>query len=191
MDERQEEARDAVRFHTWSGYYDKDDVFDLVNDEIYEAASEDEEWLRWAVDQEFRRKRDAERSWPAITDCDRLDQVFEFLRSRGILTRHRCGLTMQDGLHVIGQLFEEAGGLGSSLIGYCFYHLQDMEAAMWGDVGLWLAFGSFPPSQEQATEVGRLVRKESEEVAFTVEWADTAYSRILLKGFRWQRRGPI
>jgi hypothetical protein len=191
MDEQREEARDAIRFRVWSGYYDQDEVFDIVNDEVYEADGEDEEWLRRAIGREFRRKREAEREWPAITDCDRLDRVFESLRGQGILAQHRCGLTIQDGLDVIDQLYNEAGDKQSSLIGYCFYHLQDMEAAMWGEVGLWLAFGSFPPSHERAIQVGQLIRKEFERAGFAVEWDGTAESRMLLKGFRWQRRSPV
>src|SRR5207237_1257540 len=129
-------------------------------------------------------------SWPAVTSCDHLDRVFESLRSQGILTRHRCGLTIQDGLDVVDELYAEAGGKRSALVGYCFYHLQDMEAAMWGEVGLWLAFGSFPPSRECAVAVGQMVREEFERAGFAVEWDGTADTRLLLKGFRWQRRSP-
>jgi len=190
MDERREEAQDALRFRIWSGYYEPDEVFDIVNDEVFEEDGENEDWLRQAIDLEFRKKRKAEQEWPAVTDCDRLDRVFESLRGQGILTRHRCGLTIQDGLGVIDQLYKEAGGEQSGLVGYCFYHLQDMEAAMWGEAGLWLAFGGFPPSQGRAVQVGQLVRKEFEQAGFTVEWDGTSNSRILLKGFRWQRRSP-
>jgi hypothetical protein len=66
-----------------------------------------------------------------------------------------------------------------------------MEAAMWGEVGLWLAFGSFPPSPERAAQVGQIVRKAFEQAGFTVEWDGRAESRLLLKGFRWQRRSPV
>jgi hypothetical protein len=191
MNEQREEARDAIRFRVWSGYYDQDEVFDITYDEIYEGDGEDEKWLRRAVAREFRRKREAERNWPAVTDCDRLDRVFESLRGMGVLAQHRCGLTIQDGLEVIDQLYSEAGGKQSGRSGYCFYHLQDMEAAMWGEVGLWLAFGSFPPSREQAVEVGQLLRKELDQIGFAVEWDGTAESRLLLKGFRWQRRSPV
>lgn len=191
MDEQHEEALDALRFRIWSGYYDQAEVFDIVYDEVYEADGEDEEWLRRAIDQEFRRKREAERGWPAVTDCNRLDRVFESLRGQGILTRHRCGLTIQDGLEIVDQLYFEAGGERSGLIGYCFYHLQDMEAATWGDTGLWLAFGSFSPKHDRVAKVGQVIRREFEQAGFTVEWDGTAGSRMLLKGFQWQRRSPV
>lgn len=130
MDEGHEEASDNIRFRVWSGYYDQDEVFDIVTDEVDEADGEDEEWLRGAIDREFGRKREAERDWPATTDCDRLDRAFESLQGRGILTRHRCGMTIQDGLDVIDRLDNDAGDKRSDLVGYCYYHLQDMEAAM-------------------------------------------------------------
>jgi hypothetical protein len=189
MDERREEARADIRFRVWSGYYDADEVFDIVDDEVFESDGE-EEWLRRAVAREFRKKREAERRWPTVTDCDRLDGVFESLRGRGILVRHRCGLTIQDGLDVVADLYREAGGRRSGLSGYCFYHLQDMEGAMWGDGGLWLAFGSFPPSRKRAVAVGQLLREEFERAGFAVEWDGSAAARLLLKGFRWQRRSP-
>jgi hypothetical protein len=190
MDERRAEARDSIRFHVWSGYYGADEVFDIVDEDVFEADDEDQAWLRRAVAREFRKKREAERGWPAVTACERLDGVFDALRERHVLTRHRCGLTIQDGLAVIEDLYAEAGGERSALRGYCFYHLQDLEAALWGEVGLWLAFGSFPPGRERAAEVGRLVREEFERAGFKVEWDGTAASRLLLKGFRWQRRSP-
>jgi hypothetical protein len=190
MDERRAEALDSIRYHVWSGHYDRDEVFTIVDEDVFESKGENEAWLGRAIAREFRKKREAERDWPAVTTCDRLDRVFESLGSRGILTRHRCGLTIQDGLDVIDGLYVEAGGKRSGLVGYCFYHLQDMEGAMWGEVGLWLAFGSFPPSRKGAIAVGQLVREAFERVGFPVEWDGTADSRILLKGFCWQRRSP-
>src|SRR3712207_331185 len=126
MDERRTEALDFIRYYVWSGYYDQDEVFDIVNDEVFESDGEDESWLRQAISREYPKKCEAERSWPAVTSCDRLDQVFKGLSGRGVLTRHRCGMTIQDGLAVIDSLYEEEGGAQSGLVGYCFYHLQDM-----------------------------------------------------------------
>lgn len=172
------------------GHYDRDEVFNIVDEDVFESDGEDETWLRRAVAREFRKKREAERNWPTVTSCDRLDRVFDALHGRGILTRHRCGLTIQDGLDVIDGLYAEAGGKRSGLTGYCFYHLQDMEGAMEGDGGLWLAFGSFPPSRKGAIAVGQLVREEFQRAGFPVEWDGTAESRVLVKEFRWQRRSP-
>lgn len=189
MDDEVDEIKKTIRFYVWSGYYDQNEVFDIVIDEVDYIEAEVERILREAIDREFRTKREIEKSWPAITDCDRLDDVFHVLQGRGILTRHRCGMTIQDGLDVIGRLYNESGDKRSELVGYCFYHLQDMEAAISGKVGLWMAFGGFPPTHEQSVLVGQLIIQEFGRVGFTIEWNGNSESRLLLKGFKWQRLG--
>jgi hypothetical protein len=84
MDERREEALDCIRSRVWSGHYDGEAVFDIVEEDIFGSDGEDEAWLQRAVAREFRKKREAERGWPTVTTCDRLDRVFESLRGRGI-----------------------------------------------------------------------------------------------------------
>jgi hypothetical protein len=150
MDERRTEALDSIRYHVWSGLYTADEVFDNVEEDVFASDGDHGTWLRRAIRREFGEKRAAERGWPEATECDRLDRVFEVLREKGVLARHRCGLTQQDGLDVTLDLYGEAGGERSGLAGYCFYTLQDMEGAMWGDRGLWLAFGSFSGAGEDA-----------------------------------------
>jgi hypothetical protein len=186
-EEVNEEAGDIIRFYVWSGYYRQDEVLDIATDETEEA---NENRLRDAIDKEFCDKRELERLWPPVTDCDRLDGVFKSLSMRGILTRHRCGMTIQDGIKVIELLYNDAFDK-QNLIGYCFYHLQDMEAVMWGGEGLWLAFSGFPPTRVQATQVGEIICEEFKRSEFTVQWDGNPDLRLLLKGFRWQRRSPL
>jgi hypothetical protein len=191
MDGRRKEAREFIRYYVWSGHYDSDEVFDIIDDEVFGSDDSNETWLRGAIRSEFRKKRAAERKWPKVTSCDRLDRVFEALRDKGILTRHRCGYTQQDGLDVIDSLYEEEGGKKSGLVGYCFYHLQDMEATMGRSTrGLFLAFGSFSRSRKHGVEVGQLIRDEFERAGFEVVWDGTIKTRLMLEGFRWQRRSP-
>jgi hypothetical protein len=187
--DRRAEALDSIRYYVWSGYYDADEVFDIVDDEVFESDGENEEWLRAAVGREFRRKRAAERTWPEVTDCDRLDRAFEALHAQGILTSHKTGYTQQDGLEVVTGLYDEAGGDRSDIVGYCFYTIQDMEGAMEG-VGLWLAFGHFSGDIAAGGQVGRLLRDMFGRFSFNVVWDGSIKSRLLLSGFRWQRRSP-
>jgi Domain of unknown function (DUF6891) len=184
------EALDALPYYVWSGYLDPDEVFEyILNDLFLDADEEDEAWLRSAVKREFRRKRVAERDWPEVTSCDRLDRAFEALAERNVLARHRAGLTQQDGLAVVESLYEEAGGTASDFTGYCFYTTQDMEHAMEGP-GLWLAFGHFSGDPEKGVAVGRAIREVIESYGFPVAWDGTIDSRLFLSDFQWQRRSP-
>ncbi len=190
MDERREEARDSIRYHVWSGHYDAKEVFNIVDEDVFECDDDDHAWLREAIRREFHKKRKAELDWPEVTSCDQLDRVFRALRRKGILAQHRCGFTQQDGLDVVDDIYKEAGGKRSGLAGYCFYTLQDMEGAMWDDTGLWLAFGSFSRISEDGIQIGGIIRDKFKRAAFDVDWDGTIKSRLLLKGFRWQRRSP-
>jgi len=185
------EAIDAVRHYVWAGYDDEDEVFGLVDEDVlFESDGEHEAWLRTAIKREFRKKQAAERTWPEVTDCNRLDRAFEVLNKEGILAQHKAGYTQQDGLEVVERLYAEASGEQSDIGGYCFYTIQDMEGAMWGEVGLWLAFGRFSGDSEKGVAVGRQVRDILTRFGFAVVWDGSIESRLLLSGFRWQRRSP-
>jgi hypothetical protein len=189
VDERREDARDYVRSLVWSGEYDAEEVFIIVDEEVLDSDGENDAWLRQTISREFRKKREAERGWPKVTDCDRLDAMFEALHKRVILAEHRCGYTQQDALEVIDDVYKESGGVKSGFVGYCFYTLQDMEGGMWGNAGMYLGFGSFSRRAKAGIAVGQIILDAAEHAGFTVEWDGTMHRRLLLKGFRWQRRG--
>jgi hypothetical protein len=202
--DRREIATQFIHYCAWSGIYERNEVWDYVDVVAFgssgedgvsdivviELDDEDESWLRAAIDEEFSRKREAERTWPEVTDCDRLDRAFETLQSRGLLTQHTAGMTQEDGLELAEALYEEAGGRESGIAGYCFYTLQDMKDAMEGTPGLWLAFGDFSGDGRRGEAVGRQVRAVMEEHGLHVSWDGSVKSRLLLSGFGWQRRSP-
>lgn len=188
--DRREEATDFIRYYVWAGGYDGEQVFDIIDDEVFDADGENDDWLREQIDLAIQRKKAAERDWPNITDCDRLDRAFDTLADQRILTQHKAGTTQQDGLDVVERIYAESGGDDSRFHGYCFYTLQDMEAAMWGEVGLWLAFGHFSGEREPGEAVGREIRDVLVRFNFAVVWDGSIDSRLLLSGFRWQRRSP-
>ena len=50
-----------------------------------------------------------------------------------------------------------AGGQSSEIVGYCFYHRQDMEAAL-TDRELYLAFGDIQGGTHEGVTVGKRIR---------------------------------
>jgi hypothetical protein len=187
-DDRREWAEEAIRSYAWAGEYGPDEVCIIIGEEIFGDDEEQEEWTEATVQRVFTEKRADEKTWPKVTDCDRLDRVFEALEKRGIITDHDAGFTKQDGLDSVDELYADEGGAKSAFVGYCFYTSQERDAAIEGG-GLWLAYGSFP-GRGEAAEVGRLLREEFERAGFKVEWNGDVKTRILLPEFRWQRRSP-
>jgi hypothetical protein len=183
------EAEEAIRAYVWGGEHDPEEVRTIVGEEIFVDDEEQEEWIEATVRRAFVEKRKAERSWPKVTDCDRLDRAFEALEKRGIIADHDAGFTQSDGIDTVDELYRDAGGKKSPFVGYCFYTSQDLEGAIAGG-GLMLAYGHFTDHEKKGVEIGRLLREELERAGFTVEWDGAVRTRILLKGFRWQKRSP-
>ena len=83
----------------------------------------------------------------------------------------------------------EGSGDASHVVGYCFFHGQDLERALDGE-GLYLAFGPIDPSQEptDGPEVGKRVVAALAKEGLPADWDGTFSKRILLPRFEWKRR---
>lgn len=180
------EALEAIRHHVWAGFYDAEEVA-IILDESFEPGQLDGDWLRVEIEKEAAKKRAEEATWPATTDCDRLDRVFETLEAQGIIALQDAGLTKSDGHEEVTEAYEDAGGKKSGIGGYCFYHGQDLEHVM-ASGDLWLAFGDILGDDERGVEIGRRIKRVLEDAGFTVKWNGSVWERLLISGIRWQKR---
>jgi hypothetical protein len=193
------------------GYYDRDAIIGTIlsfyADELEIAAAPDGSFqltdvpaeamtaLDAAIAAAFAAKAEAMRSWPAKTDCDRLRDVFRGLTERGWFTQENCGVTLQEGAELAwSHALDQEAATGARPAGLCFFHQQDVMSAMDGD-GLLLCFGIFEDSAtpaviERCRAAGEIVAAACRDKGFDVEWDGTPDTRILLRGFRWQHRGP-
>jgi hypothetical protein len=174
---------DAIRTWVWSGFYSPSRVNEMIDDILEDDA--DEALLRAAVHPEFVKKAAAEATWPRTTDCDRLDEAFEELNSRGIIALHNAGYTMSDGISDVAEVLHKRGH--KNVQGYCFYHGQDLERAVAG-AGLMLAFGDLDNDKSKKTEIGRSVKTVLENIGFTVEWNGDPETRLSVPALDWKRR---
>lgn len=178
-----------VRSYVWSGEYDADEVALLIEDQLGEGAEVDAGWLDKEIRREVAAKRKAEKTWPKVTDCDRLDRAFNTLERQGVIALHLAGFTQTDGLEEVKDASREAGGRESKYAGHCFYTEQDQEGALDGR-GLYIGFGHLSGDDVKGVEVGRMVRAALEREGLNVEWDGTIRTRLYVKGFHWQRRSP-
>ena len=186
MNETDAYILNAIKDWVWSGFYSPDEVDEMIDDILEDDA--DEAMLRSAVAPEFDKKAAAEASWPATTDCDRLDQAFEELNSRGVIALHNAGYTMSDGTSDVSEVLHERGRKG--IKGYCFYHGQDVEGAVAGR-GLVIAFGDLDDDKAKKTLVGRLVSDVLQEFGFAVEWNGDPETRLNIPALDWKRRRVV
>jgi hypothetical protein len=185
----EDDLRNWVRSYVWRGEDDADEIELLVGDQLGDDDGVDEDWLRKVIRAEVAAKRKAEKTWPKVTDCDRLDRAFLGLRSIKIIALSNAGYTQSDGLEEVEEAYQEAGGSKSAYAGHCFFTEQDQQRALDGG-GLYVGFGHLSGDDSKGAEVGRLLRTALETEGFRVEWDGSVSTRLFLVGFHWQRRSP-
>jgi hypothetical protein len=184
-----EDLRQWVHSFVWTGEYDADEIPWLIEDSLGVGDMVDQGWLRDLIAAEMATKREAELTWPPVTNCDRLDLAFQALQQQGIIALHRAGFTQSDGLEEVEDDYHEAGGEASDYAGHCFYTEQDQQGALDGS-GLYIGVGHLSGDDAKGVEVGQLVRAALEAEGLNVEWDATIGRRLFVKNFRWQRRSP-
>jgi len=171
-----------------SGVYDKDDLLTIFLEEMYEPGELDEDAVATAIDNAQQELESEKEQWPAVTDCDRLGWAFRAINGRGIIALHNAGYTQSDGYEDCCEALSRCEHK-DDVMGYCFYHGQDLERAVRGG-GLNLAFGPTNPEDEQTQgpHVGNIIREELERVGLKVVWDGTFATRIHIPSLVWQKR---
>jgi hypothetical protein len=179
-------VRTYVSRYVRSGFYDSSQIERIVGEDVFDGAVEPAR-LRSMVEEAFAEKRAEERTWPSVTDCDRLDEVFRSLERAGILTLQNPRLTQSESMAEMSERYFAAGGERSGIRGYCLYDGHDLEHVQESG-NLYLTFGDIAGDGPKGAEVGREVKQVLEVAGFTVEWNGSIDTRLLVTGVRWQRR---
>jgi hypothetical protein len=182
------EAIDEIRTLVRCGCYDRDELLAQFCEERYAPGELSPDDIEAALDHEFEILEKEKAAWPAQTDCDRLDRAFEAISQRGIIALHNAGYAQDDGYEEVQEAYVDVED-EDQVVGYCFYHGQDLERAARGD-GLYIAFGPAEPDdeEEQGPRIGRIVSEELQRAGLQVQWDGTFKQRIFLPKIRWQRR---
>lgn len=180
-------VNDTVRRLVWSGFYVPDEIVEIVGEELFAPDEIKGESLREEVARQFAAKMVDEKGWPDVTDCDRLDRVFDLLNQQGIIALQNAGYTQSDGIDDVTEAYENERHYHSAVKGYCFYHRQDLERVVDGG-DLYLSFGDIAGDDERGVEVGNQIKRVFEAAGFPVEWDGSLHQRLLLKSICWKRR---
>ncbi|RKP47591.1 DUF6891 domain-containing protein [Trinickia fusca] len=183
MNENEQYVLQCIKNWVWSGFYTSELVHEMLEDVLDDEC--DEELLRDLIDPEFEKKAEAEATWPATTDYDRLNQVFDVLHEKGICALHNAGYTMSDGFSDVSEAI--AAAPPGEYQAFCFYHGQDVERAIAGH-GLMLAFGSLDTTEANSLAAARVIVDDLREAGFKVVWDGTVNTRISLPELDWKKR---
>lgn len=184
----QDELRDFIRREVAGGFYDDDAVLRNAVEAFRDAFDADtlrsnaQALLRDAL----RAHRAAQASWPAETDCDRLDAAFDALDAQGVVCRQNFTCCGTCGVAEIRDELEALDAAGCDVRGYAFYHAQDTDAAVDGD-GIFLNYGAFVDDDDAAVAIGRLIVDELSAHGLDTHWSGDLSQRIALS-MDWKRR---
>jgi hypothetical protein len=183
------ELRDYIRTHVAAGF---DPEKEIITSAIESLSDEhDADALRPHATRLTREllaeHRRAQKSWPAVTDCDRLTAAFAALERKGIVARENFSDCQTCGTSEIGEQMEKRAKSGRKVLGYVFYHMQDTERATEGG-GLYLSYGTYESAGAEASvAIGREVIAVLHTQGLTTEWNGKLEQRIHVK-LDWKRR---
>lgn len=171
-----------------SAFWDADRMREIMCEELYAPGDLDENAVSDAIASSVKQWQSGQTDWPDVTDCDRLDQAFVKLNERGIIAMHNAGMTQSDGHDDFREIYESHPNK-NQLLGYCYYHGQDLERVVRGGP-LFFSFGPCDPKLEETEgpKVGQLVVQALTDAGLTVEWDGTFDKRMSIPKFNWQRR---
>jgi hypothetical protein len=180
------EAAGYIDRYVRSGFHTPHEIREIVGEDIFEGKLDDQ-LLRAMIAQATTQQLAEEATWPAETDCDRLDATFATLEGQGVIALQNAGYTQSDGLSDVAEVYHDAGDEESGFDGYCFYTEQDLNRVIKsGD--LYLAFGAADGKDDKGVEVGHRIKRALEGAGFLVEWNGSITTRLRVTGIRWQRR---
>lgn len=184
-----DDLHEFIRTHVAAGYAtDAEIVADAV--ELFaENGAAPEAVLtaaRAIADQASAAHRDEQAGWDATTDCDRLDAAFAELESSGIFARQHFGCCGTCGTSEITGELADAARAGRPRRGFTFFHVQDTEHAVAGEL-LYLSYGAASRDQDESVAIGREVVAVLGRHGLKPAWNGKVAHRIALP-LMWQRR---
>lgn len=183
-----DEARDYIRRDYLGGFYPDDQVIENARDVLLDEMDEEElDRLLPALLAEVKAEHaETQKTWPATTDCDRLDAAFATLEADGIVARQNfscCGTCASS--EIWGEM-EAVRDSGGPVRGYAYYHMQDTEAAVEGD-GIYLGYGATEEGEGPALKVAQDIVAGLKAHGLQTQWNGSWGQRIGVT-LDWKKR---
>lgn len=178
-----EEINYEIQLLIKSGFYSKEEILELIEDEFIE------ENISLDKIENFVSKNYADLDIPNQDSIDftKLENVFNQLTGLNeIITIHNAGYDLEDGVQDAFELFVHMRNNNYSPKGFCFYSFEDIEIAIEEET-LSLVFGDFESDEKKALKIGNTIVEALESNGFTVNWDNSLDSPIEITQFIWEK----
>lgn len=195
IDEFIESAAGHIDVEVMLGFWGKDRMVDDVMGAVglEEYAEELEEQLldvrrriEAITDDFLAKKKEEEKEWPDVTDCELLENVLAELQEHGVLAGQRFGHDEESGRAQILALIDEIPEKERPR-GYVFIDEESIWECFREGV-LKLTLGAVDGDEQVAKEVGERLVAGLTAGGFVPEWDGNPGTPVAVSDFVWQRR---
>ncbi len=178
-----EEINYEIQLLIKSGFYNKNEILELIEDEFFEediSLDEFENLVSKNYDNLDIPNQDS-------IDFTKLENVFNQLTGLNeIIAIHNAGYDLEEGVQDAFELFVHMRNNNYSPKGFCFYSFEDIEIAIEEET-LSLVFGDFESDEKKALKIGKTIVEALESNGFNINWDNSLDSPIEIKPFVWKK----
>jgi hypothetical protein len=185
-----EEIMEMMMEETWQTYFDYKTNADTLQNKTTDYQS--------LIEKYFNEKNKTSANWEIETDVDKLEAIFETLRTEGdAASIHLAGSDYEEAIENINDVFEEMEEEAEENISnkFCFYLesdainlLPDFENPTTKKGNLSIYFGKKEGSDIENLALGQLIFQHLKNNSFKCIWSQDGTQPILIQDFEWQNR---
>ncbi|WP_295617733.1 DUF6891 domain-containing protein [uncultured Methanobrevibacter sp.] len=165
-----------------SGFYDEDEMIEIIEDEFIEENISEDLVLELFLENKEKIGEINEDS----QDFTRLRNAFLDLTKGKIISIHNAGYDIEEGIQDSFELFTHLRNNKHSPKGFCFYSYEDIEVAIEENI-LPIAFGDFEYDEKKGLEIAKEVVEVLKGYDFEINWNESVDERIEIKNFDWKK----
>lgn len=165
-----------------SGFYDKEEILEIIEDEFFEEDISLDE-----ISNLVNLNYDSLDLKQNSVDFIKLKDVFNQLSGlNDIIAIHNAGYDIEEGVQDAFELFVHLRNNNFEPKGFCFYSLEDIEIAI-EESNLSIAFGDFENSEDLALSIGEIVEEALKSNGFDINWDNSIDNPIVINNFNWAK----
>lgn len=165
-----------------SGFYDEDEILEIIDDEFIEENISQDLILKLFLENKETLGEMNEDS----EDFTNLKNAFLDLTKENIISIHNAGYDIEEGIQDSFELFTHLRNNKFSPIGFCFYTFEDIENVL-AENDLAIAFGDFEYDEKKGLGIAKRIVSVLKDYGFEIDWNESVDERILIKGFDWKK----
>ncbi len=166
-----------------SGFYEDDDILEIISDEFIEEDISDDLISKLLLE----NKESLEDLEGDSDDFINLKNAFCDLTKENIISIHNAGYDIEEGIQDSFELFVHLRNNKYNPIGFCFYTFEDIENVVEDNV-LNIAFGDFEYDEKKGLEIAKKIVKTLKDYGFEINWGESVDEIIEIENFNWKKK---